>query len=165
MTCCEENDHKARHVLKCRTFMRLEKKNCLKTCFPKEQITLRDIQLWDFNFLSIQSLNILLLTLCVSLIWTTESEAEKRLVKQWLGPTKGLCGFILFFFFSWFDIFPLIQDFSFDSKSMKAAVREVIKKKTGKKRSGWPLGGGRGGHPPPAWLLLFCENFDPFYPL
>ena len=40
-----------------------------------------------------------------------------------------------------------------------------IKKKTSIKRSGWPLGGGRGGHPPPAWPLLFCENFDPFCPL
>ena len=25
--------------------------------------------------------------------------------------------------------------------------------------------GGRGGHPRPAWPLLFCENFDPFCPL
>ena len=31
------------------------------------------------------------------------------------------------------------------------------KKKTGKKRLGWPLWGGWGGHPPPAWPKLFVK--------
>ena len=39
------------------------------------------------------------------------------------------------------------------------------KKKTVKKRSGWPLWGGRGGHPPSAWPLLFVKLLTHFCPL
>ena len=41
----------------------------------------------------------------------------------------------------------------------------VQKKKTVKKRSGWPLWGGRGGHPPSAWPLLFVKILTHFCPL
>ena len=35
-------------------------------------------------------------------------------------------------------------------------IREMLKK-TGKKQSGWPLWGGKGVTPPPAWPLLFVK--------
>ena len=45
------------------------------------------------------------------------------------------------------------------------SLREGFKKKTVKKRSGWPLWGGRGGHPPSAWPLLFVKILTHFCPL
>ena len=54
----------------------------------------------------------------------------------------------------------LKEGYSFDS-----LFREGFKKNTGKKRSVWPLWGGRGGHPPSAWPLLFVKIWTHFCPL
>ena len=47
-------------------------------------------------------------------------------------------------------------------------VRGIIKKKTGKKRSGWPLGGGGGGSPPSSRTASILWKFWPilsFFPV
>ena len=58
------------------------------------------------------------------------------------------------FSFTWVTRFTRITQF--------ARITRIDKGRVQKKNSYKAV---RSGHPPPAWPLLFCENFDPFCPL